>query len=104
MKEFSSFRTQEEHVLDLQLLACRKKYRGRGLGRHLIKVNIRLIILNLAFFFFQLLMNRDYIGEYDAVITASDQSAIDFYRKFGFTDDCNYLEQIQVDLFYFEAS
>ncbi len=32
-------------------------------------------------------MNRDYIGEYDAVVTASDQSAIDFYRKFGFTED-----------------
>lgn len=32
-------------------------------------------------------MNRDYIGEYDAVVTASDQGAIDFYRKFGFTDD-----------------
>lgn len=32
-------------------------------------------------------MNRDYIGEYDAIITASDQKAIDFYRKFGFTED-----------------
>jgi len=63
--------TQEEHVLDLQLLACRKKYRGRGLGRHLVK----------------LIMNRDYIGDYDVIITAADQNAIDFYRKFGFTDD-----------------
>ncbi|CAF0861475.1 unnamed protein product [Rotaria sp. Silwood1] len=62
---------QEEHVLDLQLLACRKKFRGRGIGRHLMK----------------LLMTHDYIGEYDAIITASDQSAIDFYRKFGFTED-----------------
>jgi GNAT superfamily N-acetyltransferase len=35
---FFFLRTQEEHVLDLQLLACRKKYRGRGLGRHLMKV------------------------------------------------------------------
>lgn len=32
-------------------------------------------------------MDNTYIGEYDAVVTASDQSAIDFYRKFGFTDD-----------------
>ncbi|UJR08506.1 hypothetical protein I4U23_012772 [Adineta vaga] len=62
---------QEEHVLDLLLLACRKKFRGRGIGRHLMK----------------LLMNRDYIGDFDAIITASDQSAIDFYRKFGFTED-----------------
>ncbi len=35
-------RTQEEHVLDLQLLACRKKFRGRGLGRHLVKVKTLL--------------------------------------------------------------
>ncbi|CAF0822456.1 unnamed protein product [Adineta ricciae] len=62
---------QEEHVLDLLLLACRKKCRGKGIGRHLMK----------------LLMNRDYIGDFDAIITASDQSAIDFYRKFGFTED-----------------
>ncbi|CAF0978880.1 unnamed protein product [Adineta steineri] len=61
----------EEHVLDLLLLACRKKYRGRGIGRYLMK----------------LLMNRDYIGDYDAIITASDQGAINFYRKFGFTED-----------------
>ncbi|CAF1535472.1 unnamed protein product, partial [Adineta steineri] len=32
-------------------------------------------------------MNRDYIGDYDAIITASDQGAINFYRKFGFTED-----------------
>lgn len=31
-------RAQEEHVLDLQLVACRKKYRGNGIGRHLMKV------------------------------------------------------------------
>ncbi|CAF3396990.1 unnamed protein product [Rotaria socialis] len=63
--------SQEEHVLDLQLMACRKKYRGHGIGRHLLK----------------LIMNNEFVGEYDAIVTASDQSAIDFYRKFGFTED-----------------
>ncbi|CAF1603000.1 unnamed protein product, partial [Didymodactylos carnosus] len=62
---------QEEHVIDLQLMACRKKYRNNGIGRYLVK----------------LLMDRDYIGEYDAIVTAADQKAIDFYRKFGFTED-----------------
>lgn len=36
-------RNQEEHVIDLQLLACRKKFRGRGLGRHLVKVKLPFI-------------------------------------------------------------
>ena len=32
-------------------------------------------------------MNQNYIGDYDAIITASDQDAISFYRKFGFAED-----------------
>ena len=44
MRYFSFVRTHEEHVLDLQLLACRKKFRGRGIGRHLVKVNILFIV------------------------------------------------------------
>ena len=32
-------------------------------------------------------MNRDYVGSYDAIVTAADQEAINFYRKFGFAED-----------------
>ena len=59
MQSFSSYassylfdRHQEEHVIDLQLLACRKKFRGRGLGRHLVKVNLKIIFLHSIIPFF----------------------------------------------------
>lgn len=73
-------------MLDLQLMACRKKFRGQGIGRHMIQVTRRESRV-VRHSYLQLLMNRDYVGEFDAIVTASDQEAIDFYRKFGFTED-----------------
>jgi hypothetical protein len=45
-------------------------------------------------------MNRDYTGEYDAVVLASDQSTIDFYRKFWIYGRFDFIKQILVNFIY----
>lgn len=62
---------QDETLIDLQLLAVRNKYRGFSIGKYLIN----------------LILNRDFVGNYDAIVTCSDTNAVKFYEKFSFSID-----------------
>ncbi|CAF0736997.1 unnamed protein product [Brachionus calyciflorus] len=62
---------QDEWVIDLQLLAVRNKYRGFSIGKYLIN----------------LIQNHDLVGNYDAIVTCSDNNAIKFYEKYAFSSD-----------------
>lgn len=62
---------QDESIIDLQLLAVRNKYRGYSIGKYLIN----------------LILNKDFVGNYDAIVTCSDSNAIKFYEKFSFSID-----------------
>jgi ribosomal protein S18 acetylase RimI-like enzyme len=62
---------QDEWIVDLELLSVNKKHRGFNIGKYLI----------------YLIQHRDYVGAYDAIVTASDLDAIEFYEKYGFSLD-----------------
>ncbi len=62
---------QDEWIIDLQLMSVRAKYRGLNIGKYLLN----------------LIQNRDYVGNFDAIVTSSDLDAIKFYEKYGFNVD-----------------
>jgi ribosomal protein S18 acetylase RimI-like enzyme len=62
---------QDEWIIDLQLMSVRSKYRGLNIGKYLLN----------------LIQNRDYVGNFDAIVTSSDLDAIKFYEKYGFNID-----------------
>lgn len=62
---------QEEWVIDLELMAVRKKYRGFNIGKYLISF----------------VQNKQYVKNYDAIVTSSDVDACGFYDKYGFVKD-----------------
>lgn len=61
----------DEWVIDLQLMSVREKYRGFNIGKYLINS----------------IQNRNLVGTYDAIVTCSDSSAIQFYEKYAFCID-----------------
>ena len=62
---------QDEWVIDLELMSVRPKYRGLSIGKYLIN----------------LIQNKNYVGNFDAIVTSSDIEAIKFYEKYGFNID-----------------
>ncbi len=62
---------QDEWVIDLQLMSVRRKYRGLNMGKYLIN----------------LVQNKNFVGNFDAIVTSSDLDAIKFYEKYGFNID-----------------
>lgn len=62
---------QDEWVVDLELMSVRPKYRKLNIGKYLIN----------------LIQNKNYVGNFDAIVTSSDLDAIKFYEKFGFNID-----------------
>jgi hypothetical protein len=52
-------------------MSVRPKYRGLNIGKYLIN----------------LIQNKNYVGNFDAIVTSSDLDAIKFYEKYGFNID-----------------
>ena len=71
LKVLSLYLGQDEWVIDLELMSVRKKYRHLNIGKYLIN----------------LIQNKNYVGNFDAIVTSSDLDAIKFYEKFGFSID-----------------
>jgi ribosomal protein S18 acetylase RimI-like enzyme len=61
----------DECVISLDLMCIRSKYRGYNLGKYLIRF----------------IQNTTLMGKFDAIVTSSDVGAIEFYEKFGFTQN-----------------
>ncbi|XP_064785112.1 uncharacterized protein si:dkeyp-50b9.1 [Oncorhynchus masou masou] len=60
-----------EKVLQLSLMATRKRYRNCGVGRYII----------------ELLKTQSVCGAYDAFLAHADTDAVDFFSRCGLTDD-----------------
>ncbi|XP_029524115.1 uncharacterized protein si:dkeyp-50b9.1 [Oncorhynchus nerka] len=60
-----------EKVLQLSLMATRKRYRNCGVGRYII----------------ELLKTQSVCGTYDAFLAHADTDAVDFFSRCGLTDD-----------------
>ena len=60
-----------EIVIDINYIGVRSKYRNFGIGSYLVS----------------LIQNQNLVGSYDAVIACSDNEAIKFYEKLGFSVD-----------------
>ncbi|XP_039270144.2 uncharacterized protein LOC120344888 [Styela clava] len=66
-----SYEKPGHKVIQLTLIATRKRYRKMGIGRYMTK-SIR---------------NPALAGRYDAIVVNSDHSATNFFEKEGFSDD-----------------
>ncbi|XP_078573733.1 uncharacterized protein LOC144860416 isoform X1 [Branchiostoma floridae x Branchiostoma japonicum] len=60
-----------EKVVQLHLIAVRRRYRKWGMGRYLLKQ----------------VKHPPVVGTYDYLIVHADSSATDFFERFGFSDD-----------------
>ncbi|XP_019645466.1 PREDICTED: uncharacterized protein LOC109486192 [Branchiostoma belcheri] len=60
-----------EKVVQLHLIAVRRRYRKWGMGRYLLKQ----------------VKHPPIVGTYDYLIVHADSSATDFFERFGFSDD-----------------
>ncbi|KAG7468471.1 hypothetical protein MATL_G00143270 [Megalops atlanticus] len=63
--------TTGEKVLQLSLLATRRRYRNCGVGRYIV----------------ELLKSQSVCGLYEAFLTHADSDAVDFFTHCGLTDD-----------------
>ncbi|KAK3091532.1 hypothetical protein FSP39_020563 [Pinctada imbricata] len=62
---------QKDRVIHLTLLTVRKRFRKFGIGKYLLQQVIEPAV----------------VGHYDAVVVHADNAAVDFFSKFGFSDD-----------------
>nr|XP_022317726.1 uncharacterized protein LOC111120953 isoform X2 [Crassostrea virginica] len=62
---------QKDRVIHLTLLSVRKRYRKYGIGKYLL----------------QQILEPEVVGHYDAIVVHADNGAVDFFQKFGFSDD-----------------
>ncbi|KAL3867893.1 hypothetical protein ACJMK2_040738 [Sinanodonta woodiana] len=60
-----------ERVVHLTLVSVRRRYRKYGIGKFLLSQIVDPLV----------------VGQYDAVVVHADNAAVDFFRKFGFSDD-----------------
>ncbi|KAJ8305913.1 hypothetical protein KUTeg_016458 [Tegillarca granosa] len=60
-----------DRVVHLTLLTVRKRFRKYGIGRYLL----------------QQVIDPSVVGHYDAVVVHADNAAVDFFQRFGFSDD-----------------
>ncbi|KAK3756128.1 hypothetical protein RRG08_033012 [Elysia crispata] len=65
------FVAHKERVIHLTLISVRPRYRKFRIGRYLLSKCVSPIV----------------VGNHDAVVVHADNSAVDFFRKFGFSDD-----------------
>ncbi|TRY93630.1 hypothetical protein DNTS_029701 [Danionella cerebrum] len=63
--------TSGNKVLQLSLLAVRKHYRHRGIGRYIL----------------ELLKAQSIVGQYETLIAHADSDSIDFFKMHDFTED-----------------
>ncbi|XP_062613962.1 uncharacterized protein LOC134275707 isoform X1 [Saccostrea cucullata] len=61
----------KDRVIHLTLLSVRKRYRKFGIGKYLL----------------QQILEPEVVGHYDAIVVHADNGAVDFFQKFGFSDD-----------------
>ncbi|XP_069509864.1 uncharacterized protein [Ambystoma mexicanum] len=61
----------KEKVIQLSLISTRKRYRGYGVGQHIVKM----------------LQDPSLVGLYDAIVTHADSGAVKFFSRCGFSDD-----------------
>ncbi|CAC5356569.1 unnamed protein product [Mytilus coruscus] len=61
----------KERVVHLTLVTVRKRFRKYGLGKYLL----------------QQIIDPAIVGQYDAVVVHADNAAVDFFQKYGFSDD-----------------
>ncbi|XP_056020294.1 uncharacterized protein LOC125668607 isoform X2 [Ostrea edulis] len=62
---------QKDRVIHLTLLSVRKRYRKFGIGKYLL----------------QQILEPEVVGHYDAIVVHADNGAVEFFQKFGFSDD-----------------
>ncbi|KAK3592135.1 hypothetical protein CHS0354_019423 [Potamilus streckersoni] len=60
-----------ERVVHLTLVSVRRRYRKYGIGKFLLSQ----------------IVDPAVVGHYDAIVVHADNAAVDFFRKFGFSDD-----------------
>ncbi|XP_052777433.1 uncharacterized protein LOC128214809 isoform X2 [Mya arenaria] len=60
-----------DRVIHLTIVSVRKRCRGFGVGRYLLSQVVEPKV----------------VGNYDAVVVHADNEAVDFFQKFGFSDD-----------------
>ncbi|XP_022317726.2 uncharacterized protein LOC111120953 isoform X2 [Crassostrea virginica] len=68
---FEKKHIQKDRVIHLTLLSVRKRYRKYGIGKYLL----------------QQILEPEVVGHYDAIVVHADNGAVDFFQKFGFSDD-----------------
>ncbi|XP_052090676.1 uncharacterized protein LOC127727235 isoform X3 [Mytilus californianus] len=61
----------KERVVHLTLVTVRKRFRKYGLGKYLL----------------QQIIDPAIVGQYDAVVVHADNAAVEFFQKYGFSDD-----------------
>ncbi|CAK8688749.1 unnamed protein product [Clavelina lepadiformis] len=66
-----SYEKPGQRVLQLTLIAVRRKYRGRGIGQFMMKQ----------------IFDQTITGGSDAIVVNADNSAVNFFEREGFTDD-----------------
>ncbi|XP_071117831.1 uncharacterized protein [Haliotis cracherodii] len=65
------FVRHKDRVIHLTLISVRPTYRGFGLGKSLMSQ----------------VVDPTVVGNYEAVVVHADNSAVEFFQKFGFSDD-----------------
>ncbi|XP_005102219.2 uncharacterized protein LOC101854343 isoform X2 [Aplysia californica] len=65
------FIQHKERVIHLTLISVRPRYRKYRMGRYLLSKCLSPTV----------------VGQHEAVVVHADNSAVDFFRKFGFSDD-----------------
>ncbi|GFS22872.1 hypothetical protein ElyMa_005120000 [Elysia marginata] len=65
------FVAHKERVIHLTLISVRPRYRKYRIGRYLLSKCVSPVV----------------VGNHDAVVVHADNSAVDFFSKFGFSDD-----------------
>ncbi|XP_067678316.1 uncharacterized protein [Haliotis asinina] len=65
------FVRHKDRVIHLTLISVRPTYRGFGLGKFLMSQ----------------VVDSTVVGNYEAVVVHADNSAVEFFQKFGFSDD-----------------
>lgn len=61
----------KERVVHLTLVTVRKRFRKYGIGKYLL----------------QQIIDPAIVGQYDAVVVHADNAAVEFFQKYGFSDD-----------------
>ncbi|KAK2144981.1 hypothetical protein LSH36_713g01000 [Paralvinella palmiformis] len=72
-----------EKIIHLTLITVRKKFRKAGIGKYLLFVSITTAYGHYV----TQIRDMSIVGHYDAVVVHADNSALEFFQRYGFTDD-----------------